>query len=120
MSFVVIPYQSYQFLPGRQGLTQAFGHLIGCLVGGHAHGLRVVANHKLHILAVGALAEHDADAGVLVRLTHLLVEYGEVAHQLAEVAGLKVARLQLDDHHRVQLAVEEQQVGEVLHAIDLQ
>lgn len=98
-------YQFLQFLHIRQSLAHFLRHLVSRLICGHTHWLRVVANHKLHVLAIGTLAQYDADAGILVRLAASRQEsldtpsarpmVASLVEELPQITGLELTHLQL-------------------------
>ena len=53
-------------------------------------------------------------------LLYFGIKYRKVSHQLAQIGSLELASLQLNDYQRIQLAIEEQQVWEMLYAINFQ
>ncbi len=54
-----------------------------------------------------------------MRLSLELVEHAQVPAQLPEVGGLELATLELDSNEAVEVAVEEQQVDELVLAESL-
>ena len=55
-----------------------------------------------------------------MRFLHMVVQNAEISHQLAEIRTLELASFRLNDNQSVQFAVEKEQVGEKLHAINFQ
>lgn len=120
MSFVVrlITIIIFQILHVRQCITQLFGQLARCAIGGHAHWLGGVAERQLHDLVALGFAEDDADRWILVGEFDILVKSREVEVQLTSVFGLELAALQFKGHKAPQFAGEEKQVYVIVMAFN--
>ena len=84
-----------------QGVTELLRHFLLRAVGGHAHRLVVVFDEVLNNGFVGALAQDQADGGILVRLADKVIQDGQITVQLAQICGLEGSSFQFHGHECV-------------------
>lgn len=102
-----------------QGLLLIRWKRVVC-VGRDRDRLSGAAQRVTHDGVVAVAAEQDSHRGRVLFLTELVVDDSDVETELPHISGLKLADLQFD-HHVAQLhGVEEEQIEEVLVAVDLE
>ena len=84
------------------------------LVFGHADGIGFALERKLHFEVVLFRTQDDADGRVVVIGSFLLIEHVEVEVHLAGVFWLEWPRFQFKSNQRLEKAMIEQQIDEIL------
>ena len=100
----------FDFLDGGQRAFEFFRKLAGELIFADANGLGHAAQGVFRDEAFPILAEDDADAGLVVGVSHLVIHHVEVEVHLGCVLGFEGSAFQIDDDEAAQLEVIEKEV----------
>lgn len=82
--------------------------------GGDSHWFGIVLNGEFYYCPVHLATENEADRWVLMRHARLLVEEREIERELSEMCRLETAVLEFNSYEAVELAIEEEEVDELL------